>query len=60
MSAPDYAFKVTTPDGHDYEISADGDIKGFPEGSIVFNRLPATISRAVMEAMNRVREATSA
>lgn len=32
-------FAIATPDGHHYEIHADGMISGFPPNSVVFNQL---------------------
>lgn len=37
------AFEVKSPDGHVWKIYADGRIEGFPEGSVIFNRIPAFV-----------------
>lgn len=39
-------FEVMGPDGHMYRIWSHGKIEGFPEGSIVLNRIHSAIGMA--------------
>lgn len=40
-------FKITTPEGHEYRIHADGRVEGFPEHSIIINRIPVHVAEKI-------------
>lgn len=44
-------FEVRSPDGHVWLIHASGQIEGFPEGSIVINRITSERNQAIAEAL---------
>jgi hypothetical protein len=42
-------FEIITPDGHEYKIWSTGKIEGFPENSIVNNRIHGALGAAYMK-----------
>jgi len=43
-------FRVTEPDGRTYRLFADGKIRGFAPGAVVFNRIPNLFYGSVSQA----------
>ncbi len=49
-------IEIHTPDGHKYRIWPNGEIEGFPDHCMAFNRLPAGV-KATLDPLEELLEA---